>query len=144
MQRAKVYQQKVVDVYRSWRLEEDVQAVVSALTIGEKSELTPELKAVYSAAGASHVLALSGLHVGIFSCILLWLFYPLTYLKHGRKMLALLVVCLLWGFAFISGLSSSVVRAVVMYSLYTLASFCLEERFSGIHSLIMAAFLMLV
>ena len=119
MQRAKVCQQKVVDVYQSWGLEEDVQAVVSALTIGEKSELTPELKAVYSAAGASHVLALSGLHVGIFSCILLWLFYPLTYLKHGRKMLALLVVCLLWGFAFISGLSSSVVRAVVMYSLYT-------------------------
>lgn len=144
MQRAKVCQQKVVDVYRSWRLEEDVQAVVSALTIGEKSELTPELKAVYSAAGASHVLALSGLHVGIFSCILLWLFYPLTYLKHGRKMLALLVVCLLWGFAFISGLSSSVVRAVVMYSLYTLASFCLEERFSGMHSLVLAAFLMLV
>jgi ComEC/Rec2-related protein len=144
MQRAKVCQQKVVDVYQSWGLEEDVRAVVSALTIGEKSELTPELKAVYSAAGASHVLALSGLHVGIFSCILLWLFYPLTYLKHGRKMLALLVVCLLWGFAFISGLSSSVVRAVVMYSLYTLASFCLEERFSGMHSLVLAAFLMLV
>lgn len=144
MQRAKVCQQKVVDVYQSWGLEEDVRAVVSALTIGEKSELTPELKAMYSAAGASHVLALSGLHVGIFSCILLWLFYPLTYLKHGRKMLALLVVCLLWGFAFISGLSSSVVRAVVMYSLYTLASFCLEERFSGMHSLVLAAFLMLV
>ena len=144
MQQAKVCQQKVVNVYQSWGLEEDVQAVVSALTIGEKSELTPELKAMYSAAGASHVLALSGLHVGIFSCILLWLFYPLAYLKHGRKMLALLVVCLLWGFAFISGLSSSVVRAVVMYSLYTLASFCLEERFSGMHSLVLAAFLMLV
>lgn len=144
MQRAKVCQQKVVDVYQSWGLEEDVQAVVSALTIGEKSELTPELKAMYSAAGASHVLALSGLHVGILSCILLWLFYPLTYLKHGRKILAFLVVCLLWLFAFISGLSSSVVRAVVMYSLYTLASFCSEERFSGMHSLVLAAFLMLI
>ncbi len=51
---------------------------------------------MYSAAGVSHVLALSGLHVGILSCILLWLFYPLTYLKHGRKILAFLVVCLLW------------------------------------------------
>ena len=48
------------------------------------------------------------------------------------------------GLCFISGLSSSVVRAVVMYSLYTLASFCLEERFSGMHSLVLAAFLMLV
>ncbi|WP_417130019.1 ComEC/Rec2 family competence protein, partial [Phocaeicola sp.] len=143
-QLAKVCQKKVVDMYQSWGLEEDVQAVVSALTIGEKRELTPELKAVYGAAGASHVLALSGLHVGILSCILLWLFYPLTYLKHGRKILALLVVCLLWGFAFISGLSSSVVRAVVMYSLYTLASICSEERFSGMHSLVLAAFLMLI
>lgn len=143
-QLAKVCQQQVVNVYRSWGLEQDVQAVVSALTIGEKTDLTPELKAMYSAAGVSHVLALSGLHVGILSCILLWLFYPLTYLKHGRKTLAFLVVCLLWGFAFISGLSSSVVRAVVMYSLYTLASFCSEERFSGMHSLVLAAFLMLI
>lgn len=143
-QLAKVCQQQVVDVYRSWGLDQDVQAVVSALTIGEKTDLTPELKAMYSAAGVSHVLALSGLHVGILSCILLWLFYPLTYLKHGRKILSFLVVCLLWFFAFISGLSSSVVRAVVMYSLYTFASFCSEERFSGMHSLVLAAFLMLI
>lgn len=143
-QLAKVCQQQVVDVYRSWGLDQDVQAVVSALTIGEKTDLTPELKAMYSAAGVSHVLALSGLHVGILSCILLWLFYPLTYLKHGRKILPFLVVCLLWFFAFISGLSSSVVRAVVMYSLYTFASFCSEERFSGMHSLVLAAFLMLI
>lgn len=143
-QLAKVCQQQVVDIYRSWGFDQDVQAVVSALTIGEKTDLTPELKAMYSAAGVSHVLALSGLHVGILSCILLWLFYPLTYLKHGRKILAFLVVCLLWLFAFISGLSSSVVRAVVMYSLYTLASFCSEERFSGMHSLVLAAFLMLI
>lgn len=143
-QLAKVCQQHVVDVYRSWGFDQDVQAVVSALTIGEKTDLTPELKAMYSAAGVSHVLALSGLHVGILSCILLWLFYPLTYLKHGRKILAFLVVCLLWLFAFISGLSSSVVRAVVMYSLYTFASFCSEERFSGMHSLVLAAFLMLI
>lgn len=143
-QLAKVCQQQVVDVYRSWGFDQDVQAVVSALTIGEKTDLTPELKAMYSAAGVSHVLALSGLHVGILSCILLWLFYPLTYLKHGRKILAFLVVCLLWLFAFISGLSSSVVRAVVMYSLYTFASFCSEERFSGMYSLVLAAFLMLI
>ena len=143
-QLAKVCQQKVVDTYRSWGLEQDVLAVVSALTIGEKADLTPELKAVYSAAGASHVLALSGLHVGILSGIFLLLLRPFTYLKHGRKILCLLIVCLLWGFAFVSGLSSSVVRAVVMYSLYTFASFCSEERFSGMHSLVLAAFLMLI
>lgn len=144
LQRARICQQRVVDIYRSWRLDEDVMAVVSALTIGDKSELTSELKAVYSAAGASHVLALSGLHIGILSG-LLWIFlYPLTYLKQGRKLLAVCVACLLWGFAYLSGLSASVVRAVVMGSLYVLASLCTEERFSGGHSLILAAFLMLL
>ncbi len=142
-QQARICQQKVVEVYRSWHLEEDVQAVVSALTIGDKSELGADLKQVYSVAGASHVLALSGLHVGILSGFLLLVLYPLTYWRYGRQVRMLLVVALLWGFAFISGLSSSVMRAVVMFSLYALASFCTEERFSGFHSLVLAAFLML-
>lgn len=144
-QRARVCQQKVVEVYRSWGLDEEVQAVIAALTIGDKSDLSTDLKNVYSAAGASHVLALSGLHVGILSGFLFLVFYPLTYWKrYGRMVRMLLVVTLLWGFAFISGLSSSVMRAVVMFSLYTFASCCSEERFSGIHSLVLAAFLMLL
>lgn len=143
MLQARVCQQKVVEIYRSWHLEEDVQAVVSALTIGDKSELSADLKQVYSVAGASHVLALSGLHVGILSGFLLLVLYPLTYWRYGRQVRMLLVVALLWGFAFISGLSSSVMRAVVMFSLYALASLCTEERFSGFHSLVLAAFLML-
>lgn len=145
VQQARVYQQKVVDVYRGWKLDKDVQAVISALTIGDKSELSADLKDVYSVAGASHVLALSGLHVGILSGFLFLVFYPLTcWKRHGRTVRMLLVVALLWGFAFISGLSSSVMRAVVMFSLYALASCCSEERFSGIHSLVLAAFLMLL
>lgn len=144
-QRARVCQQKVVEVYRSWGLDEEVQAVIAALTIGDKSDLSTDLKNVYSAAGASHVLALSGLHVGILSGFLFLVFYPLTYWKrYGRMVRMLLVVTLLWGFAFISGLSSSVMRAVVMFSLYTFASCCSEERFSGIHSLVLATFLMLL
>lgn len=144
-QRARVCQQKVVEVYRSWGLDEEVQAVIAALTIGDKSDLSTDLKNVYSAAGASHVLALSGLHVGILSGFLFLVFYPLTYWKrYGRMVRMLLVVTLLWGFAFISGLSSSVMRAVVMFSLYAFASCCSEERFSGIHSLALAAFLMLL
>lgn len=144
-QRARVCQQKVVEVYRSWGLDEEVQAVIAALTIGDKSDLSTDLKNVYSAAGASHVLALSGLHVGILSGFLFLVFYPLTYWKrYGRMVRMLLVVTLLWGFAFISGLNSSVMRAVVMFSLYAFASCCSEERFSGIHSLALAAFLMLL
>ena len=122
----------------------DVLAVVSALTVGDKSDLTPELKATYSASGASHVLALSGLHIGILAGILTLLLYPLRLFPLGRSLTGVLTVLLLWAFAFLSGLSASVVRAVTMFSLYVGASFFLEGRFSGFLSLSLAAFLMLL
>lgn len=102
----------VVRRYEEWGLDGDVLAVVSALTVGDKSDLTPELKATYSASGASHVLALSGLHIGILAGILTLLLYPLRLFPLGRSLTGVLTVLLLWAFAFLSGLSASVVRAV--------------------------------
>lgn len=54
------------------------------------------------------------------------------------------LVLMLWGFAFLAGLSASVVRAVTMFTIYTLASVVSEERFSGFSALSLAAFLMLL
>ena len=134
----------MVNRYRSWHLGDEEFAVVAALTIGDKRVLTSELKEIYSAAGVSHVLALSGLHIGILSAILFFLFAPLTRMRGGKTLRSLLVVGILWGFAFVSGLSPSVVRAVTMCSLYVGAACVSEERFSGMHALTLAAFLMLV
>ena len=143
-QRALLCRQWIVDRYRSWNLEKEEFAVVSALTIGDKSVLTSELKDVYSAAGVSHVLALSGLHVGILSAILFFLLAPLNKIRGGRILRSILVVLALWGFAFVSGLSPSVVRAVTMCSLYFGARCVTEERFPGIYALTLTAFLMLL
>lgn len=143
-QRAAVMQQKVSDTYRSWGLEGEELAVVAALTVGDKRGLTPDMKAAYNAAGASHVLALSGLHVGILAGILSGILYPLGCFRTGRHIASCLVVVLLWAFAFVAGLSPSVVRAVTMFTLYVLASLLVEGRFSGIPSLVLAAFLMLL
>ncbi len=143
-QYAAVVQQKISEVYRAWGLQGEAFAVVSALTVGDKRELTPDLKATYNAAGASHVLALSGLHVGILAGMLTGLFYPLTRFRSGRQAVSFMVVVLLWAFAFIAGLSPSVVRAVTMFSLYVLASLLTEGRFSGMPSLVFVAFLMLL
>lgn len=134
----------VVKEFRSWEMEDDELAVVSALTIGDKSELTPELKAVYSGAGTSHVLALSGLHVGILSGILYFLLWPLRKLRGGRTVQSFAVAVTLWIFAFISGLSPSVVRAVTMCTLYLLASVMVENGFCGFFSLSLTAFIMLL
>ena len=143
-QRALLLRERLLEQYRNWGLEGDVLAVVSALTVGEKRELTEELKAVYSAAGTSHVLALSGLHVGMIVGILWILLAPLKRWRHGKNVASVLLVVCLWMFAFLSGLSASVVRAVTMFTLYVLASWVSEERFSGFLSVTLTAFLMLV
>lgn len=144
-QKASVWQRQITDTYSSWGFSGDTLAVVSALTVGDTHELTPELKAVYNASGASHVLSLSGLHVGILAGILTGIFYPLCRRwRSGRQIVAFLVVVALWIFAVMSGLSPSMVRAVVMFSLYVAASLFTRERFSGFLALTLAAFVMLL
>ena len=96
----------------------DAQAVLSAMVLGDKSALSKELRTTYSATGASHILALSGLHLGI-------IYLLLTQLTLGRRRLWLTqvpVVLGIWAFALITGLSTSVVRAAMMISLYAVFS----------------------
>ncbi|WP_420552474.1 ComEC/Rec2 family competence protein [Tenacibaculum aiptasiae] len=94
----------------------DEQAVINALLLGERKNMSKKLLESYTKAGAIHILAISGLHVGIIFIILNYLFKPLEKLKHGRIATTLFVILLLWSFAFITGLSASVVRAVTMFS----------------------------
>ena len=134
----------LVDRYRSWQLGSEELAVIAALTVGDKQILTDSLKERYSAAGVSHVLALSGLHIGILSAILYFLLTPLKRLKRGEQLRTCVVVCVLWIFAFITGLSPSVVRAVMMCSLYFIASCVLEGRLPSVYTLVLSAFIMLI
>lgn len=141
---ALMLREQIVKKFRTWSLEDDVLAIISALTVGDKSKLTREIKATYNAAGVSHILALSGLHIGILSMILSWLFYPLRRVCGGKWIVSFLIVGLLWGFAFLSGLSPSVIRAVTMFSAYVVASIFSEDRFSGFSALTLTAFIMLI
>lgn len=125
-------------------LDGDALAVVAALTVGEKRELSPALKATYSAAGASHILALSGMHVGILAALLMAVSYPLRWVRGGRLLQSLCVVAALWGFAALSGGSVSAVRAVTLFTLYVLAACFTEGRYSGMYGLSLAVFLMLL
>lgn len=141
---ALMLREQIVKKFRAWNLEDDVLAIISALTVGDKSKLSREIKATYNAAGVSHILALSGLHIGILSMILSWLFYPLRRVCGGKWIASFLIVGLLWGFAFLSGLSPSVIRAVTMFSAYVVASIFSEDRFSGFSALTLTAFIMLI
>lgn len=129
--------------YRALGFEGDELAVLSALTLGDKSGLDDEVKETYSVSGASHVLALSGLHIGILYGIGAFL---LSFLSFGRFSVWLRTGCLLallWGFSFMAGLSPSVVRAACMFSLFAVAR-CLHRRSLSWNTLALSAFLMLL
>ncbi len=91
-------------------------AVLSALSLGYKDDLEQETKALFAHTGAMHVLAVSGLHVGIIFAILMNLLKKLPF--KLRNLLELPVILSgIWIFALISGLSPSVSRASLMFSL---------------------------
>lgn len=133
----------ILDKYKEWGLKDDVLAVVAAVTVGYKDELTDELRAVYSTSGASHVLAVSGLHVGILFSILSF-FFPLF--TNNRKIVwikEITVVCVMWGYAFIIGLPYSITRSLIMFSLLAVCKSIGREN-SSLNALAFAALVILI
>lgn len=101
-------------------LEGEELSVASALWLGRKTDLPDELRKDYADAGGMHVLAVSGLHVGIFYLMLRTFTWPLRRWRFGKKARPSLILFTMWSYAALTGWSASVVRAVLMFSLYTL------------------------
>ncbi|MFM9840515.1 MAG: ComEC/Rec2 family competence protein [Cyclobacteriaceae bacterium] len=100
---------------------EQEQAIAAALVLGVTEGIDTDLINAYSASGALHVLSVSGLHVGIIYVILLFLLKPLNRYSWSRWVVAAISLVSLWGFAFVTGLSPSVLRAVTMFSFVAIA-----------------------
>ena len=102
----------------------DELATTGALTLGYKEDLDPELKHHFQASGAAHVLAVSGLHTGIIYGLLLWFltlggrFKPSYENKTGRRLISIAIIAVMWGYAWLTGMTPSVVRAVVMVTIF--------------------------
>ncbi len=143
-QTASDYRAKIVSLYRRLGIEGDELAVLSALTVGDREELSDDIVETYSVAGAAHVLALSGLHIG-FLYVLFRLLLGVLWKRWKclKLFLHLLMVLLLASFAFFTGLSSSVVRAAIMFSFGALADLRQQKPLT-MNSLSTAAFLMLL
>ncbi|SHI93372.1 competence protein ComEC [Arenibacter nanhaiticus] len=90
--------------------------VIQALLLGERNDLSQETNTHYKDAGAFHILALSGLHIGILLGLLHFLLKPLELLPKGKTIKLFIIVLCLWNFAFLAGLSASIIRAVTMFS----------------------------
>lgn len=110
-----------VEVFRRFMPGGQEQAVASALVLGDKDGLDDDLYAAYTGSGTMHVLAVSGLHVGIIYSMIMFVFGPIRKIWGGKVCLAVLSVVILWGYAFVTGLSPSVLRATMMFSFVTIA-----------------------
>lgn len=138
------YRTQIENLYRRLGIEGDELAVLSALTLGDKTDLSESVRESYSVAGVSHVLALSGLHVGLLYALAFFLLRPLLLGgQFGRVLRSLLLILLLWLFAFFTGLSPSVVRSAAMFSIWALADLCGRQSFS-LNTLALTAWLMLL
>lgn len=141
--RIRLLQHRISDYVDSWHMNPEVTAIVKTLSLGERGSLSDDVVQWYRKSGASHLLAISGLHIGILSAFLMFVCSPLNRLRKGRIWNMLVVNVILWSFALLSGGSPSVVRAVIMYNLYTLGKWCNEEN-SALFSLTLTAFILLL
>lgn len=92
-------------------------AIINALLLGQRQNISKDVYSSYTNAGAIHILAVSGLHVGIVLILLNFIFKPIERFKHGKLFKTMLLIIILWSFALIAGLSASVTRAVTMFSI---------------------------
>ncbi len=114
----------------------DELATTGALTLGYKDDIDPEVRRHFQASGAAHVLAVSGLHTGILYGLVLWLltlggrFKPLYENRFGRCASSGVVIAVMWGYAWLTGMTPSVVRAVTMVTIFEVGRMVYRQAFS--------------
>ena len=111
-------------------------AILQAMVLGHREAVSKATREAYALSGGSHILALSGLHIGIIFGIFLLVF--------GRNVFAMtLSILTIWAFAFLVGLPPSVVRSAVMLTIYAFVSLLGRENIS-LNTLALAALIILI
>lgn len=137
------FRNNLIGNVREYKFSRNELAVFQALILGQRSDLNDKLYKDYAAAGAVHILAISGLHIGILLLMLNWLLKPLKRSKAGKWLSLLLCIVLLWGFAVLTGLQPSVVRAVTMFS-FLAVGLNLKRKTGAFNSLALSFFFLLL
>ena len=129
----------LLEKYHEWGVGDEAYGVVAAMTLGDKKAIDKDTKETYRVAGASHILALSGLHLMmIYSVITL-----LVGWMRFRLLSQVIIVLAIWAFALLTGLSPSVTRSAAMITAYALLSLGYRERMS-VNTLAFVAIIMLI
>lgn len=124
-------------------LDTNSSALCKALCIADKSELSSDIKKDFSRAGASHILAVSGMHVGIIFTAISTLIGLISKSRKFQLFSSIIAICFLWFYAFICGLQPSIIRACTMFTVPIIAKFLNRDNIS-FNSLLFTAFCMLI
>lgn len=123
-------------------LSKSVQNFLISILLGDKQYTDDSTRQLFSGAGISHILALSGLHIGILSALFFAILFPLNLLGQ-YKLRYVITIVLLWGYTFITGFTPSAVRACAMCT-FAFTAIILERKNTGINSLCFAFILILL
>lgn len=133
------WRHQLLERYRQWGVSDDAYGVLAAMTLGEKSHIDRQLRETYSQAGASHILALSGLHLmviyGVIALLVNW--------RRIKLLSQVVIVLAIWAFALLTGLSPSILRSASMISIYALLAVGNRQRMS-VNTLAFAAMVMVI
>jgi competence protein ComEC len=136
-----IIREKIIDMYRARGITGDHLALVAAMTLGQKNMLDSDQKQNFIKAGVMHVMAVSGLHSVILS---LFVFNLLFFLKTRFNIVRVIItILILWAFAFITGLTPSVMRATLMFS-FLQAGNLMKRKVNSINSVLASAFVLAV
>lgn len=124
------------------RVSPAVQQFVTAILLGNSGLIDKATRQEFAAAGVAHILALSGLHVGIIALIIWGLLFPLDYMRLKKLRLVITLAAIIL-FAVFTGLAPSVVRATIMIGM-VFASLIFYRRAVAVNALALAALLILV
>ena len=142
LQRIFSFQDYIHQTLQKNLIERNEIAMAEALLYGYDKDIDEEISDAFSKTGTLHVLAVSGMHVGLIFMLLGWLLKPILTLPRGKIWVASLQVFGIWMYALICGLPPSILRACVMFSFVILGK-QLKRSSNPFNSLSAAGFLLL-
>lgn len=138
-ERSLVVAHSMIRAFEKAGLEGEELGLVTAFTIGDKDLIDKEHLTTFSRSGAMHIMAVSGLHVGMIS---LGLSFMLFFLRGKLNIMkSVIIITALWGFAFITGMSPSVLRATIMFT-FLQAGTLIHRPAPGMNNLLASAFIL--
>lgn len=134
--------QRVCDRIDVLSISEESKAVAKGILLGDKDALNKTQKQSIREAGMSHIMAVSGLHIGIIYFVLFWLLSPMRFFGF-LKLHRMIVIGVVWAYVYVIGSPISSVRAALMLSI-AVASYVMKRDSNGLHIIASAALIMLL